>query len=183
MKNILIILIALSLSGCAVGAVKTQRQREEAKEKGIMEALSQELSKQPEEAKEKAEISVAVGLFTKHFQPGENTNENNRMLAFSYDDWCVAWFNNSYDRESVFAGRIFRTDKLISKKDDKLFLRANLYLGLVYGYGDKLPNVGGISPYMLPTGEVGYGMFSFELGVIPAPGHAGLVTGMFKVTF
>lgn len=182
MKNVLIMLIALSLSGCAVGAVKSQRQREEAKERGILETVLQELDEQEPE-KKKPEVSIAVGLFTKHFQPGSSTNETNRALVFSYDDWCAAWFENSYHEESVFAGRAFRTEKLTNEKHPEWFLRGNLYLGLVYGYGDELPNVGGISPYMLPTGEVGYGRFSFELGIIPAPGHAGLVTGMFKVTF
>jgi hypothetical protein len=183
LRNVLVILIVLSLLGCATGTVKSQMQREETKERGILEATLQELEKESEPEKEKKEASIAVGVFTKHFQLGSSTNETNRALVLSYDDWCVAWFNNSYHEESVFAGRAFRTKKVTGKEHDEWFVRANLYLGLVYGYGDELPNVGGISPYLLPTGEVGYGRFSFELGVIPAPDHAGLVTGMLKFTF
>jgi hypothetical protein len=182
-KVAILAVIILLLSGCATGTINSQMQREEAKEQGILEATLQELEKESEPKKERAEISVGVGLFTKHFQTGSSTNENNRAVILSYDDWCTAWFENSYHRESIFAGRIFRTEKLTSKEYNKWFIRGNLYLGLVYGYKDELPNIRGISPYMLPTGEVGYGKFSFELGIIPAPGHAGLVTGMFKFTF
>lgn len=181
--TILLLVTIIVLSGCATGTVNSQMQRETAKEKDIMEAMFQELEKESEPEKEKAEVSISVGVFTKHFQPGSSTNENNRALVLSYDDWCVAWFENSYHEESIFAGRTFRTKKVTGKEHDEWFIRANLYLGLVYGYGDELPNVGGISPYLLPTGEIGYGRLSFELGVIPAPGHSGLVTGMLKFTF
>ena len=184
MKRIATLILSLSLlSGCAAGRVKSQMQREETKERSILEATLQELEKESEPKKERAEISVSVGVFTKHFQPGSSTNENNRPFVFSYNDWCAAWFKNSYDRESIFAGRAFRTKKMTGKEHDEWFVRGNLYFGLVYGYKDELPNIGGISPYMLPTGEVGYGRFSFELGVIPAPGHSGLITGMLKFTF
>lgn len=183
MKNVLTILVVLSLLGCATGTVKSQMQREETKERGILEATLQELEKESEPEKEEAEVSVAVNVFTKHFASKES-NERNRMLALSYNDWCVAWFNNSYSDESLFAGYAFRTDRYAIKESDKWFWRAGLYVGVVYGYGDNLPtNVGGLSPYGLPVGEIGYDRFSFELGLIPAPGSAGLVTGLFKYTF
>ena len=183
MKNVLTILVVLSLLGCATGTVKSQMQREGTKERGILEATLQELEKEPEPKKEKAEVSIAVNVFTKHFASKES-NERNRMLALSYNDWCVAWFNNSYSDETLFAGYAFRTDRYAIKESDKWFWRAGLYVGVVYGYGDNLPtNVGGLSPYGLPVGEIGYDRFSFELGLIPAPGSAGLVTGLFKYTF
>ena len=131
---------------------------------------------------EEYKMSVSVSVFTKHFA-SEEANDFNRMLAFSYNDWCIAWFNNSYYDETLFVGYAFRTDKYAIKKSDKWFWRVGLYLGAVYGYGDNIPNIGGISPYGLPVGEIGYGRFSFELGVVPAPGSAGLVTGLFKVSF
>jgi hypothetical protein len=136
-----------------------------------------------EEKKEDKEISIAVGLFTKHYD-SDRANEHNRLLALSYDNWTVTWFKNSYYQETIFAGYAFRTDKYAIKKSDKWFVRGGAYLGVVYGYGDNLPtNVGGFSPFLLPVAEIGYSRFSFELGVIPLPNEAGLITGMFKVTF
>jgi len=181
-KVAMLAVVILLLSGCATGTVNSQMQRETAKEKDIMEAMFQELEKEPEPKKEKAEVSIAVGVFTRHFA-SEHANERNRMLALSYNDWCVAWFKNSHYDETLFVGYGFRTDKYAIKESDKWFWRAGLYLGAVYGYHDNLPNIRGISPYGLPVGELGYGRFSFELGLIPAPGAAGLVTGLFKYTF
>jgi hypothetical protein len=135
-----------------------------------------------EKQEEKKEMSVAVGLYTWHFD-SENANNFNRLLAFSYDNWCIGWFNNSHYNETIFGGYAFRTDKYKFSENEKWFVRGNAYLGIVYGYGDDLPNVGGISPFALPTGEIGYGRYSLEIGVIPAPGAAGYVTGMFKVSF
>lgn len=140
------------------------------------------LSTLPVKAEEKKEMSFHVGLYTYHFD-SENANNFNRLLGFSYDNWTVAWFKNSYYDETIFAGRAFRTKKL-EDKEDGWFLRGGVYVGLVYGYGDNLPtNVGGFSPFLLPIGEAGYGKISFELGVVPLPGSAGLVTGMLKYTF
>lgn len=136
-----------------------------------------------EEKEEKKEMSVAVGLYTWHFD-SENANNFNRLLAFSYDNWTIGWFNNSHYDETIFAGYAFRTKKYSISKDDKWFVRGSAYLGIVYGYGDKLStNVGGFSPYGLPTAEIGYNKVSLEIGVIPAPGEAGLITGMLKYTF
>ncbi|GAF98569.1 unnamed protein product, partial [marine sediment metagenome] len=146
MKSVLLIIVMISLISCAAGTANSQMQREEAKERGILEATLQELEKESEPEKEKAEIWVAVSVFTRHFA-SEHANEFNRMLAFSYDDWCIAWFNNSHYDETIFVGYAFRTDKYAIKKSDKWFLRAGLYLGAVYGYHDNLPNIGGISPY------------------------------------
>lgn len=137
-----------------------------------------------ESKEEKKEVTVAVGLYSWHFK-SNSANNFNRLLAFSYDGWCIGWFNNSHYDETVFAGYAFRTDKhSISKKSDDWFVRGGLYFGIVYGYGDDLPtNVGGFSPYALPVAEVGYKKVSFELGIIPLPNEAGLVTGIIKYSF
>lgn len=136
-----------------------------------------------EKKEEKKEITVAVGLYTWHFE-SEKANNFNRLLAFSYDNWCIGWFNNSHYDETIFAGYAFRTDKHSISKDDKWFVRGGLYAGIVYGYGDDLPtNVGGFSPYALPVAEIGYNKVSLELGIIPLPNEAGLVTGIIKYTF
>jgi hypothetical protein len=136
-----------------------------------------------EKKEEKKEMTLAVGVYTWHFDSGDSNNFN-RLLAFSYDNWCIGWFNNSHYNETVFAGYAFRTDKYSISKTDNWFVRGGLYLGIVYGYGDDLPtNVGGFSPYALPVAEIGYKKVSFELGIIPAPNEAGLVTGILKYSF
>ena len=131
----------------------------------------------------KKETSVTVGLYTWHFH-SKNANNFNRLLAFTYDGWTVGWFNNSQSNETIFAGYAFRTKRYSISEDEKWFVRGSIYLGVVYGYGDYLPtNVGGFSPYGLPTAEIGYKKLSLEIGVIPAPGSAGLITGMLKYSF
>ena len=132
---------------------------------------------------EEYKYSLAAGVFTKHFN-SKSANEQNRLVAFSYDDWTVAWFKNSYCDESFFAGYDFQTKKWEFEESGKWYLRAGVYTGVVYGYGDHLPtNVLGISPFMLPTGSLGFGQVSFQVGVVPLPGDSGLVTGILKFEF
>lgn len=133
-------------------------------------------------AEEKKEISFHAGFFTYHFD-SERANNHNRLLAFSYDGWTIAEFENSYYKETVFLGYEFITKKY-ALNNSRWFARGGVYCGAVYGYGEKLPlHWEGVSPFLLPVGEIGYRQVSLEIGVIPLPGSAGLVTGMLKFSF
>lgn len=55
----------------------------------------------------KAEANVYVGAWSKHFIEGEY-NEEHRLLAVSHNNWVAGRFDNSYNRETWFAGYDFR---------------------------------------------------------------------------
>ena len=122
---------------------------------------------------EEYKCSLSFGVFTKHFS-GDHI-ETSRLTALSYRDWYIAAFNNSYGHETIFMGYGFKTKKL---KNGNWWLRANLYMGLTYGYEGHVPTLWGIAPGLYPTGSLGWEEYSFELGVMPN----GLF-GLFKVEF
>lgn len=131
----------------------------------------------------RAPMSLSFGVFTRHMRSTDDVNENNRLLAFSYDDWFLAWFNNSYSKESFFFGKRIHTERRCHNKCKNWFLQANLYCGAVHGYGNRIPiNLKGVAPFMLPTVGIGYKNYSFELGVTPTTDNSAVV-GMFKIEF
>ena len=121
------------------------------------------------------EMIVGYSPYCKHYYgEAEDLNEEIHLLSVSYDKFFAATFINSYNDRTVAAGYNFKTDKY---DFSKLFIRGNLYLGAMYGYGDKYPNVVGISPIAAPTFEVGYKEFSIHVLVFP------VVAAMLAITF
>lgn len=113
------------------------------------------------------EVSIGYAPFCKHLvNDSPNYNENINLMVVSYDEWYLTTFNNSnYDR-TISAGYNFRTSKYHVLKNN-LFFRGNLFVGLMYGYGDDLPNLYGISPAAAPTVEIGYKKFSVHTMIVP----------------
>jgi len=114
-----------------------------------------------------AEKSLAVGLWTQHFGGEEHTEGiSNRLIALEYNHAMVAWFKNSYGKETVLVGGALHTDKYELAKD--WWTRANLYGGIMVGYGDENPaRLGPFSLGVFPTASLGYKAYSLELGAAP----------------
>jgi hypothetical protein len=115
------------------------------------------------------DFSVAVGLVTRHVNPGDDTNEDSDFIALSLDKYSIARFINSYNDETWFGGTQFHTPKLNIYQGSDFFLRGNLYAGLIYGYKDHLPNLGGVTPVLIPTIGLGYKRVSLEFMYFPSP--------------
>ncbi len=124
-----------------------------------------EETKQKDNQTQKA--AIIIGLFTRHLNPSDNTNESTRMLGFSYSNWIIARFTNSYDEASFFSGRRFQTRELHHPRHTDLFIQGNLYAGLLYGYGDRAPNIAGVTLAALPTFGLGYKKAVLEMLYIP----------------
>ena len=112
---------------------------------------------------------ITVGLFTRHVNPSGNTNESTKMLGISYSDWYVLTFSNSYDERSVFGGRRFHTKKISHPSNTTFFIQGNLYVGLIHGYGDRFPNIAGLTPAGMPTVGFGYKNTTLEVLYFPTP--------------
>jgi hypothetical protein len=50
-------------------------------------------------------------------------------------------------------------------------------VGLLYGYGNNLPNLGGFFVYILPTVGFTIKRFGFDIGIVPV----GILTGSFRI--
>jgi len=127
------------------------------------------------------EISIGYAPFAKHFNADDKDyNETVNAIFLSMDQWFIGTFKNSHYDQTVAGGYNFRTPKWKPLKNN-FFLRANLYLGLMYGYDDNLANVGGISFAVAPTIEIGYKNISLDTMAIPVDG--GVISTMIKWTF
>lgn len=131
------------------------------------------------------EVSIGWSFYTIHFSgefsgDGDKYNNNNNIIALSIDQWFVATFNNSHYDRSYSAGYTFRTPKWQPVGDD-WYGRANVMAGIVYGYDDQFINVGGFTPGIIPSVEVGYKMVSLDTIVIPI--GSGVLSCILKVTF
>lgn len=132
---------------------------------------------------ESEEMSLMVGLFTKHVDQSDDPNENSQMLAVSYKNYVVSRYVNTWEDPTYFGGKRLQTKKYPYSENNNLFFQGNLYAGFLYGYGNNAAiNVGGIAPALLPTVGVGYKSTSLEMGYIPTP-SGGVFLSLFKYEF
>jgi hypothetical protein len=123
-----------------------------------------------------AERSLTFGVWTEHYSGDHTEGVDNHLVAFEHSGFQAAWFKNSYGKETAFFGLAFHTKKL--EKYD-MWLRANVYPGILIGYGNEHPiNWGVFSPAVYPTVSIGKDVYSVEVGVMPTFWWVG-----FKVEF
>lgn len=129
-------------------------------------------------ADDETEFSIGYVPICKHFNEGEYNEVNHGVFIFR-NQWEIGTFNNSSYIQSYFIGRDLRTNKLEFKND--VYMRLHAHLGLLYGYGESMPNVAGWTIGVTPTFEIGYKSFSIETMVFPVNG--GVTALMFKWTW
>ena len=126
--------------------------------------------------------TIILGLVTRHIDSSDDTNESSRMLGLSYSNWFTTRFTNSYDEASVFCGRRFQTKELHHPRHPDFFIQGNLYAGLLHGYGDRFPNIAGLTLAGLPTAGFGYKKSVLEILYIPTP-SGGVFTSFLTYRF
>jgi len=136
----------------------------------------------PSYAKNTSEYSVVIGFWTRHVDRSDNTNEKTGMIALLYNDYMISRFVNSYHDETFFAGKRLHTKKFNLGKFQHLGVQGNLYTGLMVGYSDNLPNIGGISPGVMPTIGLLWNKSSVELGYVPTP-SGGVFMSLIRLPF
>lgn len=122
--------------------------------------------------------SIGYAPICKHFDNGENMNEVNHGVFMSYDHWFFGTFNNSSYIQSWFIGQTFKSKKW-KLSNNNLYTNLNLHLGLLYGYGEDMPDIAGWTIGAAPTIEIGYKQFAIETMVQPFT-DGGVVSFMFK---
>ena len=129
------------------------------------------------------EMSLMIGVFARHVDQSDNPNENLQMVVFSYDNYVVSRYVNTWDDTTYFGGKRFSTNKYSIFENDNLFYQGNVYLGLLYGYGNNAAiDIKGIAPAVFPTIGVGYKSTALEMGYIPTP-SGGVFLSLFKYEF
>lgn len=126
--------------------------------------------------------AITLGLFTRHVNPSSDTNDHSGMLGLSYSDWVILRFSNSYHERSFFGGKRFHTKEIGHPRNSNFFIQGNLYAGLLQGYGDRFPNIGGITPAAMPTVGFGYKNVTIEVLYFPTP-SGGVFTSVLTYRF
>ena len=124
-----------------------------------------------------------VGFFARHVDQSDDPNEDLRMVVFSYDNYVVSRYINTWDDTTYFGGKRFSTNRYAFHENRDFFFQGNLYTGLLYGYGNNAAiNIKGIAPAMFPTIGIGYKSTSLEMAYVPTP-SGGVFLSLFKYSF
>lgn len=133
-------------------------------------------------AENTGEFSVLFGFWTRHVDSSDDTNEKTGMIAILYNDYMISRFINSYHDQTFFVGKRIHTRKFALGNLKSIGVQGNIYTGLMQGYSDNLPNIGGISVGALPTIGLLYNETSVELGYVPTP-KGGVFTSFIRFPF
>jgi len=129
----------------------------------------------------KARDALFLGMWSIHvdgtgeyFGNGSN-NDQNELLGIQYYGLTAGTFINSKNDRAWFLGP---ARELYSHNftDDTRF-DIGYKFGLLYGYGDDLINVGGMSIFASAVFGISWKRLGFDLGIIPA----GVITGNFRI--
>lgn len=127
-----------------------------------------------------ARNSVSIGMYSYHTSSKRKTmNQKNNLVGVEYKGIAAGTFNNSYRKQSYFIGVARKIYTKQFTKDISMDLKYRL--GLVYGYGDKYPNLAGISPLILPMVGTNYKRYGLDLIVIPS--KTPVFAGSFRIGF
>jgi hypothetical protein len=129
------------------------------------------------------EMSLMIGLFARHVDQSDNPNEDLKMVVLSYDNYVVSRYVNTWDDPTYFGGKRISTNKYPIFESHNFFCQGNVYLGILYGYGNNAAiDVKGLAPAVFPTIGVGYKSTALEMGYIPTP-SGGVFLSLFKYEF
>lgn len=131
----------------------------------------------------KARDALLLGMWSIHLKgSGEhfgngNSNEQNNLLGIQYYGLAVGTFINSYDDRSWFFGPV---REVYSRKiSENTRLDIGYKLGLLFGYGDHMPNVGGTSLFGAGTFGFSWHRLGADIMIIPT----GVISGGFRIDF
>ena len=128
----------------------------------------------------KARDAILLGMWSIHldgtgeyFGNGSN-NDQNHLLGMQYYGLTAGTFINSKDDRAWYFGPAREVYSLNFNYDTRFDI--GYKFGLLYGYGDDLINVGGMSVFAIATFGISWKRLGFDLGIVPA----GIITGSFR---
>ena len=129
----------------------------------------------------KARDAMLLGMYSIHldgtgdyFGTGGN-NDQGHLLGMRYYGLTAGTFINSKDDRAWFLGparEVYSRDF----SDDGRF-DIGYSFGLLYGYGDELTNLGGMSVFAAATFGITWHKMGFDFGVVPV----GILTANFRI--
>jgi hypothetical protein len=114
-----------------------------------------------------ARDALLLGMWSLHTSPHRHErNPTQNLIGLQYQGYFASALKNSYYKQSYFAG-VTRTIYLKRLAQDFSF-DITYKAGLITGYGEHYPNLGGISPFVLPTFGLSYKMLGMDFAIYPS---------------
>lgn len=110
--------------------------------------------------------ALLLGMQSYHTCEDGALNGTNNLVGIEYKGYTAGTFKNSFRNQSAFAGVAREIYSKSLSKDTTINFQYKL--GGVYGYGNKYPNIAGVSPLLFPVIGVDYKKAGFDITVIPS---------------
>ena len=128
-----------------------------------------------------ARDALVFGMWSLHldgsgefFGTGSN-NDHNHLLGFQYKGFNAGTFINSHWDRTYSAG--LSREVYSRQYSPELRFDAGYRAGFLYGYADNLPNILGISAYVMPVVGLSWKRAGLDLGLTPV----GVLTLNFRL--
>ncbi len=128
-----------------------------------------------------ARDSLLLGMWSVHldgtgeyFGSGSN-NDQGHLIGLRYWGWTAGTFVNSKDDRSWFLGPAREVYSRPFSYDGRFDIGYSF--GFIYGYGDDLINVAGMSIFAIATFGVTWHKMGFDVGIVPV----GILTANFRL--
>jgi hypothetical protein len=129
----------------------------------------------------KARDALLLGMWSNHLSgSGEymgdgGSNEQNHLLGIQYYGLTAGTYINSHDDRAWFFGPA--REVYSRKMTENTRFDIGYKFGPLYGYGDDLPNLGGISLFGAGTLSFSWHRLGVDIMIIPV----GVITGGFRI--
>ena len=129
----------------------------------------------------KARDAMLLGMYSLHldgtgdYLGNGSNNDQGHMLGMRYYGLTAGTFINSKDDRAWFLGPAREVYSRNFSDDGRFDIGYSF--GLLYGYGDDLTNLGGMSVFAAATFGISWKRLGFDLGIIPV----GILTGNFRI--
>lgn len=112
------------------------------------------------------ENSIEIEMLSKHFLTDTNYNEENHLTGINIKGYTFGHLINSYDNNTFFVG----FNRYVARKHFTDNFNIDLrYKAVIFtGYKDKYPNLGGMTPVILPHIGFNYKKVALDMLLIPS---------------
>ena len=129
----------------------------------------------------KARDAMLLGMYSLHldgtgdYLGNGSNNDQGHMLGMRYYGLTAGTFINSKDDRAWFLGPAREVYSRNFSDDGRFDIGYSF--GLLYGYGDELTNLGGMSVFAAATFGITWHKMGFDFGVVPV----GILTANFRI--
>ena len=110
--------------------------------------------------------SIEGGMWSFHTKPNSDYNGVNNMIGLEFKGVTAGTFKNSFEQQTYYVGvaRDLYKKNITKNLDFDIKYKA----GFMHGYGDRYPNLCGVTPLVLPVVGATYRGVGADVFIIPS---------------